>query len=288
MKKKFLLLSATVLSASIFISNPTFASTESAEKLEEFSFEAVVEKHFSEIQSDIKATNSKTQSKTQYSINNKQYLTIEEVKNLNFYELNAIYKELKNEINSDRYSENEINSLVAEKIRERIKREDNVSTYDYEIPGFGALTREEINLAIANPAEFVQYAGVAVQAKNEAEDHYGASQLSLGNGDAFRHAYWNSLMLINFAGSSGPEHGYNRAKAWADAHEANSSGVDKEMDLINNEIGRELGWMYYYDIMGGSFSTSELINHLKQMVSQGSLVRVVNGELFATNGVTGK
>ena len=32
--------------------------------------------------------------------------------------------------------------------------------------------------------------------------------------------------------------GKEAAKAWADAHETESFGVDKEMDLYNNSVGR--------------------------------------------------
>ena len=39
-------------------------------------------------------------------------------------------------------------------------------------------------------------------------------------------------------GSSGAVYGEERAKAWTDAHEQYSVGIDKEMDLHNNWFGR--------------------------------------------------
>ena len=48
----------------------------------------------------------------------------------------------------------------------------------------------------------------------------------MDNGDAFRHTYWNALMVKYV--------GVDDAKTFADAHESgdDSQGVDKEMDLI--------------------------------------------------------
>ena len=60
------------------------------------------------------------------------------------------------------------------------------------------------------------------------------SRLTKGNGDAFRHAYWNAILVPNMGGSSGAVYGEERAKAWTDAHEQYSVGIDKEMDLHNN------------------------------------------------------
>lgn len=54
--------------------------------------------------------------------------------------------------------------------------------------------------------------------------------------DAFRHAMWNGNLTQRI--------GSARAKVWTDAHEAKSSGVDKEMDLFNNGLGRTIGSKY--------------------------------------------
>lgn len=69
-----------------------------------------------------------------------------------------------------------------------------------------------------------------------ARDNYPANTLHNGIGDAFRHCYWNALMTISV--------GRVHAKKIADLHEDhNTSGPlnEREMDLKNNEIGRQVG-----------------------------------------------
>ncbi|KRG16564.1 hypothetical protein ACA30_01835 [Virgibacillus soli] len=89
-------------------------------------------------------------------------------------------------------------------------------------------------------------------------------------------------MVPYFGGTKGPQHGYDRTRVWANAHEYTSSGIDKEMDLFNNEQGRFLGMTEYTN------SFTQFSSRIRTMVKQGSLVRIVNGQLTATNGTTGK
>lgn len=68
---------------------------------------------------------------------------------------------------------------------------------------------------------------------------YESSVLHNGNGDAFRHTLWNYGMAIDV--------GQGFAKKWADAHENGAKGqpkLEKQMDLYNNKIGRELAKTY--------------------------------------------
>lgn len=69
-----------------------------------------------------------------------------------------------------------------------------------------------------------------------ARESYPVSTLNNGIGDAFRHCYWNALMTISV--------GRDAAKKIADLHEDHNtagSAAAREMDLKNNEIGREVG-----------------------------------------------
>ncbi len=69
-----------------------------------------------------------------------------------------------------------------------------------------------------------------------ARENYPADTLHNGIGDAFRHCYWNALMTISI--------GRNQAKKIADLHEDNNTTgplAEREMDLKNNEIGRQVG-----------------------------------------------
>lgn len=84
-----------------------------------------------------------------------------------------------------------------------------------------------------NVAASVVYA--AVVARIAAQEQYEDTSLHNGNGDAFRHALWNSLMKARV--------GAAWAQRWADAHENGTTDqpvIEKEMDLFNNEVGRTL------------------------------------------------
>jgi hypothetical protein len=72
-------------------------------------------------------------------------------------------------------------------------------------------------------------------AVDEAARRYKAASLHNGNGDAFRHSFWNALMVDSV--------GVTWAEKWATAHETGASGQpqnEKTMDLHNNSVGRTL------------------------------------------------
>ena len=57
------------------------------------------------------------------------------------------------------------------------------------------------------------------------------------------------------------------AKEWATAHEAESSGIDKQMDLYNNTIGRVI------EVSG--MSESEIVSEVKSKVKNGNCIRII-------------
>lgn len=66
------------------------------------------------------------------------------------------------------------------------------------------------------------------------------------------------------------------AEEWATAHEYESSGVDKSMDMHNNSVGRSI------NVSGQSLSN--IVSSVKSKVRNGYCKRIVNGSLVATNG----
>lgn len=54
--------------------------------------------------------------------------------------------------------------------------------------------------------------------------------------DAFRHTCWSAILTKRI--------GETNTKKWTDAHESTSSGIDKQMDLFNNTLGRSIGRNY--------------------------------------------
>jgi hypothetical protein len=95
-----------------------------------------------------------------------------------------------------------------------------------------------------------------------------------GHNDAFRHAYWNALMV--------KEYGADWATRFATAHERlPGNQTDREaMDLYNNELGRQVA------IAHPNVSREELANLVEQAVRNGDAVVIDgNGNLVYSNTV---
>ena len=143
-----------------------------------------------------------------------------------------------------------------------------ITTYgvgDY-IPGFSSLNDAERKLALQHPVQAVTVYDCSTKATNATVSYYGINGWQ-DNSDAFRHCTWNALMKKAM--------GTAAANTWATAHEAESSGIDKEMDLFNNSVGRSIA-------VSGK-SDSEIYEAVKGKVSNGSCRRIVDGNLVATD-----
>lgn len=163
-------------------------------------------------------------------------------------------------------TDQDVLKLLVEKIEEKNSNSSLKASRSYSV--FGTrITSEEAKLVAKHPIDAVEVAANAETAQDAAEDKYESDELYLGNGDAFRHAYWNALN-VEFVGES-------RAKEFADAHESETpSGVDKTMDLRNNKIGRSIG---------ESTSISKIKSKVEKYCDRGDLWRVVNGKLVETD-----
>lgn len=139
------------------------------------------------------------------------------------------------------------------------------------------LTAEERRLSILHPIYAYQLISVKEAAYNKAHEFY-TSNAHQNSHDAFRHAYWNALMLRLM--------GYNLAKEFADAHESEPDLSDKnyeidvEMDLYNNEVGRQLALEY------PNLSDEELAYKIVSKVSFGYMkIFSSNNELISSNRI---
>ncbi|WP_438816476.1 DUF6973 domain-containing protein, partial [Streptobacillus moniliformis] len=80
------------------------------------------------------------------------------------------------------------------------------------------------------------------------------------NSDRFRHCLWNALKKQYIETSA--------AEKLATAHEYTSSGIDKQMDLHNNAVGR--------GIKVSRKSTSCIVFAVKSKVRNSSCKRIIN------------
>ena len=167
-------------------------------------------------------------------------------------------------------TDNEILTLLVKKINDK---ENQPSTYAYNLLGKNA-TKEELLLVAKYPTQSLKIFNNSSTASNTASSLYKAETLYLGNGDAFRHAYWNALNVKSV--------GADIAKAFANAHESETpEGNDKTMDLRNNTVGRNIGRIY------SNSSNATIKNKVIEAVNQGRLYRLYNnnikGKLITTD-----
>lgn len=134
------------------------------------------------------------------------------------------------------------------------------------VSGFNSLNSAEKKLALKHPLQAIKVYDCASKATNATIEYYGTNGWQ-NNSDAFRHCCWNALMKKAMNESA--------AEEWATAHEYESSGLDKEMDLFNNAVGRSINVADKND--------SEIYNTVKDKVVSGDCRQIVDNELVPTN-----
>ncbi len=137
------------------------------------------------------------------------------------------------------YTIDDLNTVAEPIDVERLSYTKSSASYDYSclLPNSETLLNsQEIEIFNSNPA---WGAVILVQADyaNRMEKQFFGGNTWATNGDAFRHALWNAM------GARGTSDSY--MEAFATAHETGSpqydpNNIDTQMDLYNNEMGREL------------------------------------------------
>lgn len=162
---------------------------------------------------------------------------------------------------SEEFLRNEIENYQNSKKNIELYKDDEYKEY---------ISDAEKLLAIAHPQEAL-LVNISRKKANEMNVYYYGMASSQDSGDAFRHGCWNAYMTIMM------DEIY--AKMFADAHEdtPNSVGIDKEMDLYNNEIGREDG------LANKGNSYEYIAEVIMKRVSFGYYKKIVDGELVASD-----
>ncbi|WWU66780.1 hypothetical protein QJR26_18360 (plasmid) [Clostridium baratii] len=164
------------------------------------------------------------------------------------------------EKNNKKLNDTDILKLIVAEIE---RKENKPQFRKYKVFG-QEVTKLELSLTGAYPREALSVFSNAKKANDAAFKRYTRESLWKGNGDAFRHTYWNVLNRRSVGASF--------AKLFSDAHESEEpNGIDKTMDLRNNKIGIDLGKY-----------TSDPETVVKY-VNNGWLWRIVNNKLTVTN-----
>jgi len=117
------------------------------------------------------------------------------------------------------------------------------------------------------PFELNAFKGIHDDAFSVADERFPSEDRNDDQNDAFRHAYWNALMVKEF--------GADWAEDYATAHEQlpGNPAPREAMDLYNNEVGRNVA------IANPDASAEELADLIEEAVNNGDTV-VVGADLL--------
>lgn len=220
---------------------------------------------------------------------NKIYITADYLKYLKSSDFEEADIELDEySLNNPNLTLDELNQKAADILINKSNQNKNTySTYKYLPESFYDLNPEEVLLVGLYPKHALGVYSCSTKALSESQRLYNNNSATLvdGNGDAFRHAYWNVLMVKDFIGLELTiGRATSVAQLFADAHETASSGTPKEMDLYNNMVGRNIATEQYEGWF--SFpSDSSLSSTVLQEVKNGRMRRIskVDGKIYATD-----
>jgi len=190
---------------------------------------------------------------------------------------NALSNEPNFEVMSEEKRNAYIMKFIVDKYNPKQTSESQVSTYSYSSPptSYGYLNTAEQALASAHPFQASQYYISSQAAINYTNQKFGYSGFQ-DKSDAFRHACWNAILTMRIGSSA--------AKSWTNAHESTSSGIDKQMDLFNNALGRSICVSSGYESLssGQAYATPALANKVYSAIKAGQGRIIVNGSLVSS------
>jgi len=178
--------------------------------------------------------------------------------------------------NNPHASEDKQNDYIKKEIEKKYKI-NLLGSYSVQQYSYPELNPEEQKLFNENPVKGLKALYEGKKAIDEAINRYQSWSLHNGNGDAFRHAYWNVLMVKHID--------YDWAYRWATAHEEGALDqppLEKEMDLYNNLVGRVIG------NNNKTKSDADLADIIQTSVRNGEMKRIVNDRLVPINREGGK
>jgi len=134
-----------------------------------------------------------------------------------------------------------------------------------------------------NPGHGLNALATGHQANQRTSARWNANQHHNGNGDAFRHIYWNAIMMQvirneNFV--------VRFATAWEDdGTRAGQPAQERTMDLFNNSLGVQIGRGFIND---SHISTHPRIEaEAMNFVTTGRGLRIINGSTMTSTNNAG-
>ncbi|WKS95340.1 DUF6973 domain-containing protein [Riemerella columbina] len=123
-----------------------------------------------------------------------------------------------------------------------------------------------LGLFLRQPLFFILAIYASAKAYQKAAKIYPKTASNNGKGNAFRHAYWNCLILMYCCKVSSPQKALKFTEDFTNLHEElfPNAPLEKAMDLHNNQVGRAYFMSLLPQIHRQFFETTFFIEGLKQ------------------------
>ncbi|MDY3317129.1 hypothetical protein PG637_00535 [Riemerella anatipestifer] len=131
-----------------------------------------------------------------------------------------------------------------------------------------------LGLFIRQPVFFVLAVYASFKAYRIAQKKYPTTAGTNGKGNAFRHAFWNCLVLMYCCKVSSPQKALAFCETFTNLHEElfPNQPLEKAMDLHNNEVGRNYFMSLLQGIHRQFFETSFFVEELKVKANNAKLI----------------
>ncbi|QCX53166.1 hypothetical protein [Elizabethkingia sp. JS20170427COW] len=127
-----------------------------------------------------------------------------------------------------------------------------------------------LKFSLGNPIFSILSFYATLKTYSLAKQYYPETSSTNGKGNAFRHALWNCLILMYCCKVSSPKKAFKWCQEATDFHEElfPNEALQTQMDLHNNEIGRQLFFKMLPGIHRQFFETSFFIAPLQQLTEE--------------------
>ena len=124
-----------------------------------------------------------------------------------------------------------------------------------------------VKKAFAHPLFAVLTFWATLKTYTIAEKYYPRTHSTSGAGNAFRHAFWNCLIMMYCCKVSSPQKALQWTKEITDLHEElfPNNALSKKMDLHNNQVGRDYFMSLLPTIHRQFFESQFFIDQLREM-----------------------
>ena len=138
-----------------------------------------------------------------------------------------------------------------------------------------------VKKALAHPVFAVLTFWATLKTYTIAERYYPRTHDANGEGNAFRHAFWNCLIMMYCCKVSSPQKALKWTEEITDLHEElfPNDALSKKMDLHNNQVGRDYFMSLLPTIHRQFFETHFFIDQLMEMTNNIVLLESEDQEL---------